>query len=201
MPLSPLAGRALRFAIRDGRHERGRSTPALRGLDRYLDEHRDELRAEARRQVAVVAAGRRRGPHLRAPARRRPRGASARWPSDREHDLRRRSTPAWLVLADDLEHDPADLRAGASSSSTTCSTSPSCGRGSPRCGPTPRRSSAAQAADPDVRAAPAAAGAIVAAGPPAPATTRRCAAKVERRRRDGGALRRRALPAARSRAW
>jgi uncharacterized membrane-anchored protein YjiN (DUF445 family) len=42
MPLAPLAGRALHFITHDGRHDQVIDA-ALRGLDMYLDEHRDEL--------------------------------------------------------------------------------------------------------------------------------------------------------------
>jgi uncharacterized membrane-anchored protein YjiN (DUF445 family) len=40
--LAPLAGRALRFVTADGRHEEVLDA-AFRALDRYLDEHRDDL--------------------------------------------------------------------------------------------------------------------------------------------------------------
>ena len=43
VPLAPLAGRTLRFLIADGRHDDVLDA-AIRGLDRWLDEHRDELR-------------------------------------------------------------------------------------------------------------------------------------------------------------
>jgi uncharacterized membrane-anchored protein YjiN (DUF445 family) len=43
VPLAPLGGRALEFLMRDGRHEQVLDA-ALQALDRYLDEHRDELR-------------------------------------------------------------------------------------------------------------------------------------------------------------
>jgi uncharacterized membrane-anchored protein YjiN (DUF445 family) len=43
-PLAPLAGRALRFATEDGRHDE-LVDAALRGLDKYLDDHRDDFRA------------------------------------------------------------------------------------------------------------------------------------------------------------
>jgi uncharacterized membrane-anchored protein YjiN (DUF445 family) len=43
IPLSPLAGRALEFLMRDGRHQQALDV-ALREVDRYLDEHRGELR-------------------------------------------------------------------------------------------------------------------------------------------------------------
>jgi len=41
-PLAPLAGRALGALVKDGRHDEV-VTAALRGLDKYLDEHRSEL--------------------------------------------------------------------------------------------------------------------------------------------------------------
>jgi uncharacterized membrane-anchored protein YjiN (DUF445 family) len=47
--LAPLAGRALRFLTADGRHDEVVSA-ALRGLERYLDEHREELRARFEQQ-------------------------------------------------------------------------------------------------------------------------------------------------------
>jgi uncharacterized membrane-anchored protein YjiN (DUF445 family) len=43
-PLAPMAGRALGVLIKDGRHDEVVSA-ALRGLDRYLDEHRADLHA------------------------------------------------------------------------------------------------------------------------------------------------------------
>jgi uncharacterized membrane-anchored protein YjiN (DUF445 family) len=48
-PLAPVAGRALRFVTQDGRHEQVVDA-ALRGLDRYLDEHRDDFRARLAEQ-------------------------------------------------------------------------------------------------------------------------------------------------------
>ena len=49
-PLAPLAGRALRFAIQDGRHEEVVDA-ALRGLDKYLEEHREDFRARLAEQA------------------------------------------------------------------------------------------------------------------------------------------------------
>jgi uncharacterized membrane-anchored protein YjiN (DUF445 family) len=43
VPLAPLAGRALGVAMEGGRHQAVLDS-ALRGLDRYLEEHQDELR-------------------------------------------------------------------------------------------------------------------------------------------------------------
>ena len=45
VPVAPLAGRALEFLIRDGRHQQALSA-GIRELDHYLDEHRGELRAQ-----------------------------------------------------------------------------------------------------------------------------------------------------------
>jgi uncharacterized membrane-anchored protein YjiN (DUF445 family) len=45
VPIAPMAGRALEFLIRDGRHQEALDT-ALRELDRFLDAHRDDLRAQ-----------------------------------------------------------------------------------------------------------------------------------------------------------
>ena len=42
-PLAPLAGRALAVAVEGGRHQAVVDS-ALRGIDRYLDEHQDDLR-------------------------------------------------------------------------------------------------------------------------------------------------------------
>jgi len=43
VPLAPLAGQALRFATREGRHDEVLDR-ALAGLRRYIEEHRDDLR-------------------------------------------------------------------------------------------------------------------------------------------------------------
>jgi uncharacterized membrane-anchored protein YjiN (DUF445 family) len=43
VPLAPVAGRVLRFLTGDGRHDKVLEV-ALTGLDRYLEEHHDELR-------------------------------------------------------------------------------------------------------------------------------------------------------------
>ena len=43
VPLAPLAGRALRFLVADGRHHQALDA-ALNGLDRYLEDHRAELK-------------------------------------------------------------------------------------------------------------------------------------------------------------
>ena len=45
LELAPMAGRGLEFLIRDGRHQQALDT-ALRELDRYIDEHREDLRAQ-----------------------------------------------------------------------------------------------------------------------------------------------------------
>ena len=45
VPVAPVAGRALEFLIRDGRHQEALDA-VLREVDRFLDEHRDDLRAQ-----------------------------------------------------------------------------------------------------------------------------------------------------------
>ena len=44
VPLAPLAGQALRFATREGRHQEVLDL-ALAGVRRYIEDHRDDLRA------------------------------------------------------------------------------------------------------------------------------------------------------------
>ncbi len=45
VPAAPLAGRALEFLIRDGRHQQALDA-VLREVDRFVDENRDDLRAQ-----------------------------------------------------------------------------------------------------------------------------------------------------------
>jgi len=45
VPAAPVAGRALEFLIRDGRHQQALDA-VLREVDRFIDEHRDDLRAQ-----------------------------------------------------------------------------------------------------------------------------------------------------------
>ena len=45
VPIAPVAGRALDFLIRDGRHEEALDA-VLREVDRFIDEHRDDLRVQ-----------------------------------------------------------------------------------------------------------------------------------------------------------
>ena len=45
VPAAPLAGRALEFLIRDGRHQQALDA-VLREVDRFVDEHREDLRAQ-----------------------------------------------------------------------------------------------------------------------------------------------------------
>ncbi len=75
VPLAPLAGRALRFVTLDGRHDAVLDA-SLIGLDHYLGRPRRRAARPARGGGALVAAGRGRGPDLRAAARRRPGGAA-----------------------------------------------------------------------------------------------------------------------------
>jgi len=49
VPLAPLAGQALRFATRDGRHDHVLDR-ALAGLRRYIEDHRDDLRGRLGRK-------------------------------------------------------------------------------------------------------------------------------------------------------
>lgn len=45
VPAAPLAGRSLEFLIRDGRHQQALDA-VLREVDRFVDEHREDLRAQ-----------------------------------------------------------------------------------------------------------------------------------------------------------
>jgi len=45
VPAAPLAGRTLEFLIRDGRHQQALDA-VLREVDRFIDEHRDDLRSQ-----------------------------------------------------------------------------------------------------------------------------------------------------------
>ena len=173
---------------------RSSSTPRCVGLDRYLDEHRDELRDAVRARGAVVA----------------PRARSRTASSTGSLDGAR-------TLLDDMVDRPRAARCAASSttgwrsSSTTCRLARAAGPrraaqgrpprpppaprpGSASRGATSRRTSAPQADDPDSELPPAAratespaAGDRLRDGPGA-------AANRPRRRRGGGPLRGRALP-------
>lgn len=108
--LAPVAGRALDFLIRDGRHQEALDV-GLRELDQYLDGHRDELRsrlgeaspwwlpgaAEDRIFERLVDGGRR---------------LIAEMLEDREHQLRSRFDARLRTLADDLQHSPDYLARG-----------------------------------------------------------------------------------------
>ncbi len=108
--LSPLAGRSLRFAIRDGRHQQALDV-GLRELDRYLSENSEQLRskvgttspwwlpgaAEDRIFERLVAAA-----HT----------LIGEMLEDREHNLRSHFEARLVVLAHDLEHDPTYLERG-----------------------------------------------------------------------------------------
>jgi uncharacterized membrane-anchored protein YjiN (DUF445 family) len=50
MPIAPLAGRALEFAVRDGRHQEALDA-VLREVDRFIDENRDDLRGQLGRSA------------------------------------------------------------------------------------------------------------------------------------------------------
>ncbi|MCB9372956.1 MAG: DUF445 domain-containing protein [Microthrixaceae bacterium] len=105
VPVAPLAGRALDFLIRDGRHQQALSA-AIRELDRYLTEHGHELRAQlgARSPWWLPGAAEDRlferlvdGAHTLLQA----------MLEDEGHHLRQRFEQRLVQLADDLRHDPA----------------------------------------------------------------------------------------------
>ena len=124
----------------DGRHDEVVDA-ALQGLNRYLDEHRDELHERFRDQAPWWLPGAvedRIFVRLLDGA----RAVLDDMVNDREHGLRRQLDEQILQSgrrAADLARAAAPR---ASSSPATCSSAPSCARGSPRRGPTPRRSCA-----------------------------------------------------------
>ena len=159
----PMAGRALGALTKEGRHDEVVDA-ALQGLDRYLDEHRDELHDAVPRPGAVVAARRRRGPHLRAAPRRRPGGA-------RRHGQRPRPRPA-----------PASSTPRSCRSSTSCRPRPSCARQGRAAHPRPAR--AARAARLDRVGVDRRQGAAARASPPIP--SRRCRQQLAAAITSGG---------------
>jgi uncharacterized membrane-anchored protein YjiN (DUF445 family) len=108
--LAPTAGKALGLLVRDGRHQQVLDT-ALRELDRYLDNHRDDLRsrlgakspwwlpgaAEDRIVDRLVEGG---------------RAVIAEMLEDREHHLRQRFDDRVRALVDDLQTSPDLLERG-----------------------------------------------------------------------------------------
>lgn len=109
-PLAPLAGRALRFATKDGRHDEVVDA-ALRGLDRYLDEHHAEFRARLAQQSPWWLPGAVEdriferlldGVHRLVES----------MVDDRSHQLRRQLDERLLALAGELETSPDLLAKG-----------------------------------------------------------------------------------------
>jgi uncharacterized membrane-anchored protein YjiN (DUF445 family) len=110
VPLAPAAGRALEFLIRDGRHQEALDA-VLRELDRYLEEHREDLR----RQVGTTspwwlpgAAEDRIFERLIEGA----RGLLVAMLEDEGHHLRQRFEERLARLAHDLQTSPEYLERG-----------------------------------------------------------------------------------------
>jgi uncharacterized membrane-anchored protein YjiN (DUF445 family) len=108
--LAPLAGRALRMATADGRHEPLLES-TLRGLDHYLEEHRDELRLRLGQRSPWWLPGAvedRIFERLIDGARTVLQDMAA----DRQHHLRRELDIRLAQLATDLETSPELLARG-----------------------------------------------------------------------------------------
>jgi uncharacterized membrane-anchored protein YjiN (DUF445 family) len=105
IPLAPLTGRVLRFATSDDRHAEVLSS-ALRGLDRYLDEHRDELRLRLAHEAPWWLPG---AVEDRIFARLldSARNAIQEMAAHPDHPLRRQLDKRLATLADDLETSPS----------------------------------------------------------------------------------------------
>ena len=102
--LAPLAGRALRFATSDGRHDEALDA-AVGGLDRWLDEHRLELAERFGRSSPWWLPGaveHRIFERLLDGA----RTVLREMAEDRDHDLRRQLDDRLARLAEDLETSP-----------------------------------------------------------------------------------------------
>ncbi|MDQ2650409.1 MAG: DUF445 domain-containing protein [Actinomycetota bacterium] len=107
-PLAPLAGRALAALTREERHAEVLDA-ALRGLDHYLDEHREDLRARFEAKAPWWLPGAvedRIFERLLDGA----RAVLDDMVTDHDHDLRRQLDDRIDQLADDLQHSPV-LRA------------------------------------------------------------------------------------------
>jgi uncharacterized membrane-anchored protein YjiN (DUF445 family) len=105
VPLAPLAGRALRFLTDGGRHEQVLDA-AIRGLDRYLDEHRGELHERLDEQSPWWLPGAledRIFDRLLEGA----RNVLQAMAPDRGHPLRRQLDARLAQLATDLETSPS----------------------------------------------------------------------------------------------
>jgi uncharacterized membrane-anchored protein YjiN (DUF445 family) len=110
VPLAPLGGRALRFLTAGGRHEQVLDA-AIRGLDRYLDEHRGELHQRLDEQSPWWLPGAvedRIFDRLLEGARNVLQAMAA----DRAHPLRRQLDERLARLATDLETSPALRKRG-----------------------------------------------------------------------------------------
>jgi uncharacterized membrane-anchored protein YjiN (DUF445 family) len=107
-PLAPLAGRALAAVTREDRHAEVLDA-ALRGLDHYLDEHREDLRARFEAKAPWWLPGAvedRIFERLLDGA----RAVLDDMVVDHQHDLRRQLDQRIAELADRLQHSP-ELRA------------------------------------------------------------------------------------------
>jgi uncharacterized membrane-anchored protein YjiN (DUF445 family) len=110
VPLAPLLGRGLAFVIRDGRHQQALDV-ALRELDRYLADDRDDLRRRLGEQSPwwlPGAAEDRIFERLIDGA----RTLIAEMLDDRGHHLRRRFEERLVRLADELQTSPEYLARG-----------------------------------------------------------------------------------------
>ncbi len=110
VPLAPLVGRGLAFLIRDGRHQQVLDV-ALRELDLYLHENRDDLRRRLGDQSPwwlPGAAEDRIFERLVDGA----RALIAEMLEDREHHLRRRFEERLVRLATELQTSPDHLARG-----------------------------------------------------------------------------------------
>lgn len=104
MPVAPMAGRALEFVIRDGRHQQALDA-GLRELDRYLDENRENLRLRLGQESPwwlPNAAEDRIFERLIAGA----RAVIGEMLHDREHHLRVHIETRLEQFANDLQHSP-----------------------------------------------------------------------------------------------
>ncbi len=103
-PLAPLAGRALGVLTKEGRHDEVVDA-ALRGMDRYLDDHRDDLHARFQAKAPWWLPEAVEGKIFT----RLLDGARALiddMANDRGHDLRRQLDSRITKLADDLQTSP-----------------------------------------------------------------------------------------------
>ena len=110
VPLAPLAGRTLRVLTAGGRHDEVLDA-AIGGFDRWLDEHRDELRGRFGQQSPwwmPDAVEHRIFERLLDGA----RAVLQEMAADRDHELRRRFDERLEHLATELERSPELLERG-----------------------------------------------------------------------------------------